>query len=47
MTRWGSFPLGIGNKIMITLHQPISVKDTPFQELFEQTEKAVTSAIIL
>ncbi len=46
MTRWGSFPLGLGNKITITLHQPISVKDTPFQELFEQTEKAVTGSII-
>ena len=46
MTKWGSFPLGLGNKLTFTIHQPISVKDTPFQELFEQTEKAVTESII-
>jgi len=45
MTRWGAFPMGIGNKITLTVHQPIAVKDMPFQELFEQTEKAVVSGI--
>lgn len=45
MTKWGSFPLGLGNKLTLTIHQPISVKETPFQELFEQTEKAVTGTI--
>lgn len=45
MTRWGAFPMGIGNKITLTVHQPIAVKDLPFQELFEQTEKAVVEGI--
>ncbi|MDL2304394.1 1-acyl-sn-glycerol-3-phosphate acyltransferase [Bacteroides sp. OttesenSCG-928-D19] len=45
MTRWGSFPLGLGNKLTFTIHPPIGVKDVPFQELFEQTERAVTKAI--
>lgn len=45
MTRWGSFPLGIGNKFELIIHDPIQVKDTPFTELFEKTEQAVTQAI--
>lgn len=45
MTRWGSFPLGLGNKLTFTIHKPIPVRETPFQTLFEQTEKAVTEAI--
>ena len=45
MTRWGSFPLGIGNKIIVTIHDPIPVKDMPFPEIFEKTEQAVVRAI--
>ena len=45
MTRWGSFPLGIGNKIEIILHDPISVKETPFPIAFEKTEQTVIQAI--
>ena len=46
MTKWGTFPLGLGNKLTFTIHQPISVKDTSFDELFEQTEKIITESII-
>ncbi len=45
MTRWGSFPLGLFNRLTLEIHPPISVKDTPFPELFEQTERAVTEHI--
>jgi len=45
MTRWGSFPLGIGNKLTLTIHDPIPVKDYSFPELFEKTEQAVTQGI--
>ena len=45
MTRWGSFPLGIGNKLIFTIHDPIPVKDTSFPEIFERTERAVVQAI--
>jgi 1-acyl-sn-glycerol-3-phosphate acyltransferase len=45
MTRWGSFPLGIGNKLEFVIHDPIPVKDMPFPELFERTEQAVIRAI--
>lgn len=45
MTRWGSFPLGLGNTITLIIHQPIAVKDTPFNELFEETERTVVNDI--
>ncbi|WP_108823258.1 1-acyl-sn-glycerol-3-phosphate acyltransferase [Dysgonomonas sp. Marseille-P4361] len=45
MTRWGSFPLGIGNKIELIVHDPIVVKDTSFPDLFKQTEQAVVNHI--
>ncbi len=45
MTRWGAFPLGVGNKLEFIIHDPIPVKDMPFSELFKRTEQAVTEAI--
>ena len=47
LVKWGSFPLGLGSKLTFTIHKPISVKDTPFDELFEQTQQAVTERITL
>lgn len=46
MTKWGSFPLGLGNKLIFTIHQPISVKENTFKETFERTEQAVIKSII-
>lgn len=45
MTRWGAFPLGVGNKLEFIIHDPISVKDVPFAELFEKTEQSIVQAI--
>lgn len=45
MTPWGSFPLGIGNTLEFIIHDPISVTDMPFQELFEKTERVIKQAI--
>jgi 1-acyl-sn-glycerol-3-phosphate acyltransferase len=45
MTKWGSFPLGIGNKLECIIHDPISVSETPFPALFEKTERTITQAI--
>lgn len=45
MTRWGSFPLGIGTKIKFNIHDPIPVKDMPFPILFEKTEQIITRSI--
>ncbi len=46
MTRWGSFPMGIGNTIRLTIHDPFPVKDMPFEAVFERTERTITEAII-
>lgn len=47
MTRWGSFPLGLGNKLTFTIHPPFPVKGTSFPEIFEKTEKEVVGSIII
>ncbi len=44
--KYGSFPLGLGNKLTFTVHPPISVSETDFTTLFEKTEKAIVEAII-
>ncbi|WP_321480196.1 lysophospholipid acyltransferase family protein [uncultured Bacteroides sp.] len=46
MAKWGSFPLGLGNKLVFTVHPPIEVKSMPFSDLFETTEKEVKESII-
>lgn len=46
VTKWGSFPLSLGNKIVLTIHDPICIKDHSFSEIFEQTEKAVVDSIV-
>lgn len=45
MTKWGSFPLGIGNKLEFIIHDPIPVKEMPFPELFKKTEQVITRDI--
>lgn len=45
MTKWGTFPLGIGNRLELIIHDPIPVKDMPFAALFEKTERLITEAI--
>ena len=45
MTTWGSFPLGIGNKLEFTIHNPIPVKGMPFTELFQKTENLIIETV--
>lgn len=45
MVRYGSFPMGLGNRLTFTIHEPMAVKDYAFEELFQKTESTVTSAI--
>lgn len=45
MTKWGSFPLGLGNKIILTIHDPILVKAQPFADAFQKTEQAVVAGL--
>lgn len=44
--RYGSYPLGMGNRLNFIVHEPISVKDYDFNTLFEMTEKAVVGDIV-
>jgi len=45
ITKWGAFPLSLGNKIELILHNPIPVKDIPFPDIFKQTEQTVIRAV--
>jgi 1-acyl-sn-glycerol-3-phosphate acyltransferase len=47
MVRYGSFPMGLGSRLVFTIHKPIKVSDYPFEELLEKTEKTVVSGIKL
>lgn len=45
MARYGYFPLGLGNHLKFTVHDPIAVSGNSFEAIMEYTEKAVTGAI--
>ena len=45
--RYGSYPLGIGNRLKFTIHEPIAVKDYDFNTLFDKTVKAVVGGILV
>lgn len=47
MVRYGSFPMGLGNRLTFTIHQPLKVSDYSFEDLLEKTEKTVVSGIKL
>lgn len=46
MVKFGAFPMGLGNNLEFTIHEPLAVKEYSFEELIEKAEKAVVSAII-
>jgi len=45
MTKFGSFPMGLGNSLEFIIHKPIAVKNNTFEEIFAQTEKEITENI--
>ncbi|MHB9141924.1 MAG: lysophospholipid acyltransferase family protein [Paludibacter sp.] len=45
--KYGNFPLGLFNKVTFTVHPAISVAETDFNTLFEQTEKVIVESIIV
>ncbi|ESU21909.1 phospholipid/glycerol acyltransferase [Flavobacterium cauense R2A-7] len=45
MVRYGQFPMGLGNRLQFIIHEPMAIKDYPFSELMEKTEKAVVEGI--
>jgi len=47
MVKFGSFPMGLGNKLEFIIHEPLKVSDYSFEEIFTKTESAVTQAITI
>lgn len=45
MVRFGQFPLGLGNRLTFTVHQPFAIKGIPFDEVMQRTENAVVQGI--
>lgn len=45
LVKHGFFPLGLGNRVTFTVHNPLPVKDYPFDALFEKAEKAVVDGL--
>lgn len=45
MFRYGGFPLGLGNNITFTVHEPIEVKGNDYNALFEKTEQCIVDEI--
>ncbi|WP_299223761.1 1-acyl-sn-glycerol-3-phosphate acyltransferase [uncultured Psychroserpens sp.] len=48
MLRYGKFPMGIGNHLKFTVHQPITLsKETSYLELIQNLEHTIGSALTL
>jgi 1-acyl-sn-glycerol-3-phosphate acyltransferase len=45
MSRFGQFPMGLGNRITFTIQEPFPIKGVPFEEVMKKTENAVVSGI--
>jgi 1-acyl-sn-glycerol-3-phosphate acyltransferase len=37
--------MGLGNKLQFIIHEPIAVSEYSFEELLQQTEKAIVNSI--
>jgi len=44
--KYGKFPLHLGDKITLTVHQPFKADKMPFKELIPQIEKTIKSGLI-
>lgn len=45
IVKYGFFPLGLGNRLTFTVHEPLSVKEFTFEEIMERAEKAIVQGI--
>lgn len=43
--KYGKYPLGLGKPILIKVHEPISVADLSFDDLFKKTESTIKNSI--
>lgn len=47
INKFGSFPLGLGSKISLTIHDSIAVSDFDFDEIMQKTESEIVNSIII
>ena len=45
IVKFGFFPLGLGNRLIFTVHPALAVKDHPFEEIMEKTERSIVQSI--
>ncbi|MFL9844166.1 lysophospholipid acyltransferase family protein [Flavobacterium rhizosphaerae] len=45
VVRYGKLPLGLGNHLTFTIHQPFAAKNIPFDEVINKTEQEITQGI--
>lgn len=45
MVRFGQFPLGLGNRLSFTVHEPFAIKGIVFDKIMQRTESAVLQGI--
>jgi 1-acyl-sn-glycerol-3-phosphate acyltransferase len=45
MTKFGSFPLGLGNSLHFQIHPAMKISDFSFEEIFDKTEKIIANSI--
>ena len=43
--KYGLFPLGLGNQLTFTIHNPIAVKDFTFDEIMKETQRTIVQGI--
>ncbi len=45
MVKYGIFPMGLGNRLTFTIHEPVSVEQFGFEELAPLVEKTIVNSI--
>lgn len=45
--KYGFFPYGLGNRLTFTVHKALAVKEYPFDEIMQKTEKAIVESVKL
>lgn len=43
--KYGFFPYGLGNRLTFTVHKALAVKEYPFEEIMQKTEKAIVESV--
>ena len=45
MVKFGTFPMGLGNKLEFIIHEPIAVNEFSFEEIMVKTENTIINSI--